>query len=193
MKMQVCWTMVLCGALFFACGGEGPKGEKSSKSQRQVLMSPTGTWYLYAGSESGPRTENMDSEVTILVLDDSTYTLTLLQPKKQLNFVEKGTISYNNNSATMNFVVFSSTGVDFSGAEPRKLVDVEQVVAWERAAGVTYKMTWRTEWQHDEEGEGDREVLVLESDNYETTFFVRLKNSDAATPELDANLKDKVK
>jgi hypothetical protein len=122
-------------------------------------------------------------------LEDSTYTLTMMQPQKQLNFVEKGSVVYNERTQSMDFVVFSSTGVDFSGAEPRKLVDVEQVVPWERVAGTAYQMTWRKEWQHDETADVDREVMVLEAADHEDSYFVRLQNRDASTPDLDAKLK----
>ena len=181
--------MVLCGGLIWSCGGDAPKGDSSEKAQQERQGPPVGTWFLYAGSDTGIRTENLDEEVTILVLEDSTYTLTMMQPQKQLNFVEKGSVMYHERSKTMDFVVFSSTGVDFSGAEPRKLVDVEQVVPWERVAGTAYQMTWRTQWQHDEAADVDREVMVLEATDHEDSYFVRIQNRDASTPDLDAKLK----
>jgi hypothetical protein len=112
-----------------------------------------------------------------------------MEPQKQLNFVEKGSVSFNASSKSMDFVVFSSTGVDFSGAEPRKLIDIEQVVPWERAPGTAYKMEWRTEWQHDEAADVDREVMVLQGDGNEDSYFVRLQNRDATSTDLDAKLK----
>lgn len=188
-KQRLTIVLLLCGALFWACGGEEKKDTAAKPKEESREGSPIGTWYLYAGSETGVRTESIDEEVTILVLEDSTYTLTMMEPQKQLNFVEKGSVSYNAGSKSMDFVVFSSTGVDFSGAEPRKLIDVEQVVPWERAPGTAYKMEWRTEWQHDEAAGVDREVMVLEGDGNEDSFFVRLQNRDATSSDLDANLK----
>ncbi len=81
----------------------------------------------------------MDTEVTILVLEDSTYTLTLMQAHKQLNFVEKGSVSFNERSKSMDFLVYSSIGVDFSGAEPRKLIDVEPVCLGNVHLGLSIK------------------------------------------------------
>lgn len=192
MKQKGVFLTLVCVMLFVACGGESKKEETTAvKQERQG--SPIGTWYLYAGSDSGIRTESMNEEVTILVLEDSTYTLTMMQPEKQLNFVEKGSVSYNEHSKSMDFVVFSSTGVDFGGAEPRKLVDVEQVVPWERAPGTVYKMTWSNDWQHDEEADVDREVMTLSAQDHEDSFFVRLQNRDASVPDLDAKLKSQQK
>ena len=187
MKQRFVW-MLMCVVLFVACGEEQKKVEPTAvKQERQGP--PIGTWFLYAGSDSGARTESMDEEVTILVLEDSTYTLTMMQPEKQLNFVEKGSVSYNMGSLSMDFVVFSSTGIDFSGAEPRKLVDVEQIVPWERAPGTAYKMMWETNWQHDEKADVDREVMTLSAQDHEDSYFVRLQNRDASAPDLDAKLK----
>jgi len=191
MRFNWILTTVLCVGLIWSCGNDAQKekGDSSETAQQERKGPPVGTWFLYAGSDTGVRTEKIDEEVTILVLEDSTYTLTMMQPQKQLNFVEKGSVMYHERSKTMDFVVFSSTGVDFSGAEPRKLVDVEQVVPWERVAGTAYQMTWRTEWQHDEAADVDREVMVLEATDHEDSYFVRLQNRDASTPDLDAKLK----
>jgi hypothetical protein len=181
-------VLLLCGALIWSCGGQEKKSESQASAKQEGQGPPVGTWYLYAGSDSGNRTEVMDEEVTILVLDDSTYTLTLMQPTKQLNFVEQGSVSFNERSKSMDFVVFSATGVDFSGDEPRKLVDVEQIVAWERAPGTAYQMIWRSEWQREEGTDVDREVLVLKMSDHEDSFFVRLQNTDASSSDLDARL-----
>ncbi len=189
MKSQWYWAIVLCGALIWSCGGETKTKEVTDTASKERQGPPIGTWFLYAGSDTGIRTDSMDEEVTILVLEDSTYTLTLMQPQKQLNFVEKGSVVYHERTKAMDFVVFSSTGVDFSGAEPRKLVDVERVVPWERVAGTAYQMTWRTEWQHDETADIDREIMVLEATDHEDSYFVRLQNRDASVPDLDAKLK----
>jgi len=189
MKSQWYWVVVLCGALMWSCGGDAKKSNSAETTPKDRQGPPVGTWFLYAGSDTGVRTESMEEEVTILVLEDSTYTLTMMQAQKQLNFVEKGSVVFNERNKTMDFVVFSSTGVDFSGAEPRKLVDVEQVVPWERVAGTAYQMTWRTEWQHDETADVDREVMVLEATDHEDSYFVRLQNRDAGVPDLDAKLK----
>jgi hypothetical protein len=190
MKSHWCWMVVLCGALVWSCGGEANKSSSTTPDKKEKQGPPIGTWYLYAGSDSGTRTESMDTEVTILVLEDSTYTLTLMQAHKQLNFVEKGSVSFNERSKSMDFLVYSSIGVDFSGAEPRKLIDVEQVVPWERAPGTVYKMEWRTEWQHDEASDIDREVMVLAAPDpdQEDSYFVRLENRDAGSSDLDAKL-----
>lgn len=189
MKQKVVLLVLLCTALVWGCGGEKKAEQQTAEAPKEEKGAPVGTWLLYAGSETGQRTENMDEEMTILVLEDSTYTLTFMQPNKQLNVVEKGSVSYNLNSVTMDFVVFSSTGVDFSGAEPRKLVDINQVVPWERPPGTVYNMTWHTEMQLDESAGVDREIMKLEATDHEDSFFVRLENRDASAPTLDAMLK----
>jgi len=189
MKLKAVMLALLCTALVWSCGSEKEVKQQTADAPQEQKGPPVGTWLLYAGSDTGQRTENMDEEMTILVLEDSTYTLTFMQPNKQLNVVEKGSVSYNLNSLTMDFVVFSSTGVDFSGAEPRKLVDLNQVVPWERPPGTVYNMIWHTEMQHDESADVDREIMKLEAMDHEDSFFVRLENRDASAPTLDAMLK----
>ncbi len=51
-------------------------------------------------------------------------------------------------------------------------------------------MEWRTEWQHDEASDIDREVMVLAAPDpdQEDSYFVRLENRDAGSSDLDAKL-----
>lgn len=176
------WIVLMGAALIWGCGEQ--KAPEAEKAQIEADL-PVGTWYLYAGSSTGSRTESMDQEVTILVLEDSTYALTLLQPHIQVNFSEQGTVEYDARNKYMKFTVYSSTGVDFSGDEPRKLIDVDRVVAWERAPGTVYVMAWRKEHQFDEQAKTDREVMVLSAEDHEDSFFVRLQNRDAGDGALD--------
>lgn len=174
------WIALMVLAL--GCGDK--KAPEVEKTQAEADI-PVGTWYLYAGSSTGSRTEAMDQEITILVLEDSTYALTLLQPHVQINFTEQGAVEYDVRNNVMKFTVYSAAGVDFSGDEPRKLIDVDWVVPWERAPGTVYTMAWRNEWQFDDQAQIDREVMVFSADGHEDTFFVRLENRDASDGPLN--------
>lgn len=188
--------MVLLGCvLLWGCGG----GEKNKTDQKlqdettqiaETVALPFGTWFLYAGSQTGYRTDAIEKEVTILILEDSLYTLTLMQPHIHLNFVEKGQVEYDQRNQKVKFSVISSTGVDFSGSEPRKLVDVDQIVPWQRDPGTVYLMAWRKDAQFDDEAQVDREVLIMTAEGHEDSYFVRLQNKDAQMPTLDTKMKE---
>jgi hypothetical protein len=188
--------MILIGCVLLWGCGEGEKNKTEQKLQDEKTQSaetatlPIGTWFLYAGSQTGDRTNDIEKEVTILVLEDSLYSLTLMRPQIHLNFVEKGQVEYDRRNQKMKFSVISSTGVDFSGSEPRKLVDVDQIVPWQRDPGTVYLMDWRRDAQFDDEAQVDREVLIMTAEGHEDSYFVRLQNKDAQMPTLDTKMKD---
>jgi hypothetical protein len=172
------WIFSLC--LLVGCAGD-QKREEAAQEVAQEESTPMGTWFMYAGSETGIRSaDDLDTELTVLVLSDSIYTLTLMEPDIQRNFVEKGQLVYDTRNDQMRFTVHSSTGVDFSGAEPRKLVDAGFLVPWEREPGTEYVALWRLEKQGDESGENVRDVMVLSIEGNEDSYFVRIENKDRA-------------
>jgi len=186
---QTFWVALLC--LMVGCAGDQNK-ENEQAAKKQTPDSPKGTWFMYAGSETGLRSaEDLDRELTVLVLDDSTYSLTMMEPQIQRNFVEKGQVDYDLRNGQMKFVVYSSTGVDFSGTEPRKLVDVDLLVPWQREPGTEYVMLWELKEQGDESGDNVREVMVLSAEEAEISYFVRLENKDMAQGgDLDIPMKE---
>lgn len=178
MLRNALWFVVLCG-LLAGCNEQAIENKsegvenKSEGVAKVDSVSPTGFWTMYAGSQSGTRTaEDFKREITILVLEDSTYTLTMMQPDIQLNFVEKGSVEYDTRNKTAKFSVFSATGIDFSGPEPRKLVDVDQVVPWQRDPGTVYLMTYSID------AEQEQDILQLSMEDTEDSFFVRMKPSE---------------
>lgn len=186
------WIFALC----FTMGCSGDQKEKAAEqASAEKNKSPIGTWFMYAGSESGLRSaEDLDRELTVLVLEDSTYSLTMMEPKIQRNFVEKGRVVYDMRNDQIKFAVHSSTGVDFSGAEPRKLVDVASLVPWERDAGTEYVALWRLDKQGDAKGENIRDVMVLSIEGNEESYFVRIENKDATQGlVLDTKMKPESK
>jgi len=87
------------------------------------------------------------------------------------------------------FTVHTSTGVDFSGAEPRKLVDVDPLVPWLRDPGTEYVMMLRLEQQRDESGEYMRDVMVLSAEGHEESYFARMRENREGSAILDAQMK----
>jgi len=166
--------LAVCG-LFWGCGEQVQK-EPASVPANQVEEAPTGSWFMYGGSASGIRqAEDLDEEMTLLLLADSTYTLTMMQPNIQVHFVEQGKVNYDLRNKLMRFSVFTSTGVDFSGDEPRKMIDVTEVMPWDREPGTIYVMEWAM----------DREYMILSAEEHEDSYFVRMEQSDGA---LDARM-----
>ncbi len=182
MKRIVCAVWLCCLA--------GCAEEKAGQATvPQKLDTPMGTWFMYAGSETGRRTaDDLDREITILVLDDSTYSLTMMEPHIQRNFVEKGQVSYDMRNEQIKFTVHTATGADFSGAEPRKLVDIDRLVPWQRDPGTEYVMVWHLEQQRDATGENTWNVLVLSAEGHEKSYFARLKDRNRSAI-LDAQMK----
>ena len=183
---QVLGVVLLC--LIAGCAGE--EKEKEQTVTQQKLDTPMGAWFMYAGSETGIRGEDdLALEITILVLSDSTYSLTVQEPHIQRNFVEEGQVVYDMRNGQIKFTVHTSTGVDFSGAEPRKLIDVDPLVLWQRHPGTEYVMMWRLEQQGDESGENMRDVMVLSAEGHEESYFVRMKENREGSTILDAQMK----
>lgn len=182
MKRMICAAMIACLA---GCAEENV--ERVALPQK--LNTPLGTWFMYAGSETGMRTpDDVDREITILALDDSTYSLTMMEPHIQRNFVEKGQVSYDLRNEQIKFTVHAATGADFSGAEPRKLIDIGPLVPWQRDPGTEYVMAWHLEQQRDESSGTTRDVMVLSAEGHEKSYFVRLEDR-ARSAILDAQMK----
>ncbi len=183
---QVLGVILLC--LIAGCAEE--QQQKEQIGTRQKLDTPMGAWFMYAGSETGIRGEDdLEREITILVLSDSTYSLTVMEPHIQRNFAEKGQVVYDTHNGQIKFTVHTATGADFSGAEPRKLVDVDPLVPWQRDPGTEYVMMWRLEQQRDESGENIRDVMVLSAEGHEESYFVRVANREGIGAILDAQMK----
>lgn len=183
---QVLGVVLLC--LIAGCAGEENKQDQTVT--RQKTDTPMGAWFMYAGSETGVRGEDdLEREITILVLSDSTYSLTMMEPHIRRNFSEKGQVVYDMRNEQIKFTVHTSTGMDFGGAEPRKLVDVDPLVPWQRDPGTEYVMMWRLEQQGDERGENIRDVMVLSAEGHEESFFVRIENQEGIGAILDAQMK----
>ncbi len=181
---QVLGVVLLC--LIAGCAGE----QKEQIGTRQKLDTPMGAWFMYAGSETGKRGEDdLEREITILVLSDSTYSLTVIEPHIRRNFAEKGQVVYDTRNGQIKFTVHTATGADFSGTEPRKLVDVDPLVPWQRDPGTEYVMMWRLEQQRDESGENMRDVMVLSAEGHEKSYFVRIENREGIGAILDAQMK----
>lgn len=173
---QTFWVVILC--LMVGCAGD-QNAENKQAIEKKMPESPKGTWFMYAGSETGVRSaEDLDRELTVLVLDDSTYSLTMMEPHIQRNFVEKGLVDYDLRNGQLRFTVHSSTGVDFSGSQPRKLVDVDLLVPWQREPGTEYVMLWELNKQGDGSGGKERQVMVLSAEDHEISYFVRMENKD---------------
>ena len=103
---------------------------------------PLGAWIMYGSSEAGLYdAEAMEKQMSILTLSDSTYSLNYVEPGV-LSFVESGKVEYDVRTRYAKFTVVSASGVDWSGDEPRKLVDVPDVVPWQRDPGVEYVLEW---------------------------------------------------
>lgn len=185
---QVLWIFSLC--LLVACAGD-KNTEEAEQTAGPEKNSPMGAWLMYAGSQTGIRSEDdLDRELTMLVLRDSIYSLTMMESHIHRNFVEKGQVVYDSRNNQMKFTVHSSTGVDFSGTEPRKLVDVDVVVPWQREPGTEYVASWRLEKQKDQSGENVRDVMVFSIEEHEDSYFVRVENKDMAEGLLlDAQMK----
>ena len=178
--------VVIAIGLFFGCSEDQMSAPKETaappKPAPQSPKSPMGSWLMYGGSDTGIRTkEEMGAEMTILTLRDSTYSLTMMQPETQIHITEQGTVEYILDRNGMKFTVFSATGVDFSGGEPRKLTDVNEVVPWDRPPGTVYWMDWNI----------TDEYMALASDGHETSYFVVLKNDDLGPIDLQPGQSDK--
>ena len=180
MLRNTLWFFALCG-LLVGCSGDRDTSvpEKTSDDAAQVEENTEseylGTWLMYAGSQTGTRTaEDFAEEMTILILQDSTYTLTMMQPKIQLNFVESGRVEYDAGNGMIKFSVFSAKGIDFSGPEPRKLLEVNQVVPWERSPGTVYLMSCAM----NKDPGSDKDVMQLSMEKNEDSFFVRMEPGD---------------
>ena len=169
-------------ALVWGCAETGQQqpgaaAPKPAEARADTTQTPKGAWFMYAGSQTGVReAEDLEQEITLLMLEDSTYTLTYMQPHINLNFVETGKVEYDFRNRVMEFSVFSAVGVDLSGPDPRKLVDVDQVVPWQRDPGTVYLMEWIFQ----------DEYMVLSAEEAEDSYFARVKGNSMG--DLDAGM-----
>ena len=151
--------IVLMGAFFFACGPD----RDSTLERPDADLRPLGTWFMYGGSSTGLIGEEAAKhEETVLLLSDSFYTLTFKRPDINLTFVETGKVVYDLTDKDARFTVLSASGVDWSSGEPRKLLNVQEAVPFQRDPGTVYTMTWSI---HDG-------ILRLAAPGYETSWFV---------------------
>ena len=160
-------AMLICCGLVWGCAEE--EDARPTPGPREGLTEeerPQGTWFMYGGSDTGIRKrEDIAKEITMLTLGDSTYSLTFMMPDMQFSFTEAGKVDYDYRRRLAKFIVLSASGVDFSGPEPRKLVEVPDIMIWEREPGEEYFREWAM----------DADYMRISAPETEDSYFVRLK------------------
>lgn len=176
-------TIMLCLALVSGCG------EKENKWPDTGLWNglteeerPQGTWFMYGSSDTGFReAEEFNQEITILTLGDSLYSLTLMKPDIQFSFTETGKVDYDYRRQLAKFTVLSLAGVDFSGTEPRKLVDISDFIIWQRDPGHEYIKKLETEVDY----------MKISSPDTEDSYFARMKAGEELGKYIDIKVNGK--
>ena len=147
-----------------ACSdGTVPESEQTVAVKNTAEI-PFGSWTMYGSSSGLMSEETIEIESTVLALADSTYSLTFQRMDINLVYVESGRVTYNRRRREATFAVMSSTGMDFSAGEPRKLVDVTEIVPFQRDPGTYYTMEWLVE----------DNILTLAASGYENTYFIKV-------------------
>lgn len=148
----------VCFVLVFAC---------SEPEQRTVEQGPNeipvGTWFMYGGQQGLLKAGTLDKEETILVLADSTYSLTYQRPDVKFIFVESGKVYYDIRGKVARFTVVSASGMDWSSGEPRKIILLPESVPFQRDPGTAYGMQYAIE----------DSLMSLSGGDKETSWFVR--------------------
>jgi len=147
-------------ALVWACSEESDPSPKTSKA---IEPPPLGSWIMYGGERGLLTLDVLKREETVLVLADSTYSLTFQLPNAKFLFVESGKVYYDQRARMARFTVLSVSGVDWSTGEPRKLVLVPETVPFQRDPGTVYAMAYNVEDSR----------MSLSGSGKETTWFVR--------------------
>ena len=156
-RMLLCCVLMLAGVVW-SCSDE-----PEVMVEQTVSKAPVGSWIMYGG-ERGMLAENVfDREETVLVLADSTYSLTFQRYDAKIVYVESGKVYYDIRANIARFTVASVSGVDWSTGEPRKLVIVPETVPFQRDPGEAYGM----EYTYNDS------LLSLSGGERETSWFVR--------------------
>jgi hypothetical protein len=118
---------------------------------------------MYGGQQGLLKAGTLDKEETILVLADSTYSLTYQRPDVKFIFVESGKVYYDIRGKVARFTVVSASGMDWSSGEPRKIILLPESVPFQRDPGTAYGMQYAIE----------DSLMSLSGGDKETSWFVR--------------------
>jgi len=169
------YTLILAGlGLVVAAGCGEQKPDPEPQAVRAAVSQPKGTWLMYGTGSGLFDAETLAREMSVLSLQDSTYTLSFAVPGK-LSYVESGIVDYVRDYDQMVFTVLSVTGVDWTGETPKKLVGVEEIVPWQRDPGLTYAMDWVREG----------ELLSLSAPGFVPSFFKRMAATDGTAIDVE--------
>ncbi len=155
-------VLCLCGLITFC--SEPPKQEEAVPEGMQPP--PLGSWIMY-GSDSRMLTEGrLNEEETVLVLSDSSYSLTFKRPSIKFMFVESGKVYYDLRAKIARFTVASTSGFDFSSGVPRKLALIPESVPFQRDPGTLYGLNYSTR----------DSLMSLSGEGMATSWFIRMSN-----------------
>ena len=177
-RMRI-WLLMSC--LIYVVGAWGcdeRKPESINPEGKVTVVRPLGTWVMYGSGTRLFDPETLVKEMSILALGDSTYSLTYVEPQI-FSFVESGKVAYDAETQRARFTVMASSGVDWRGHEPRKLVDVPELVPWQRDPGTEYEMEWVQ----------DGDLLSLSSPDHESAYFKRMEPGSEGTVDISRSTK----
>ena len=119
---------------------------------------PYGSWIMYGGEKGLLQVAEFEKEETVLVLADSTYSLTFQVPERKYMFVESGKVYYDQRAQIARFTVISVSGMDWSAGTPRKMVLNPETVPFQRDPGTVYGLEWALQDSLMSLARGDQEM-----------------------------------
>jgi hypothetical protein len=156
-RRSLLWSVLVLAGLAWSCSEDPAPVKQHSKEV------PLGSWVMYGGQKGMIKASALDQEETILVLADSTYSLTFQRPDAKFVYVESGKVYYDIRAKMARFTVASISAIDWSMGEPRKLVIVPETVPFQRDPGTTYGMEFTV----------TDSLMSLAGSGQETSWFVR--------------------
>ncbi len=160
-------TRWLCVTMLLVLAGACAENKVPEAARPEGLTPPPlGSWLMYGGDQGMLKAQAIDEESSNLVLADSTYSLTFQRPEAKFLFVESGKVYYDLRAQVARFTVVSTSGVDWTTGQPRKLALVPETVPFQRDPGTVYGMEYAIQ----------DSLMSLAGVGQETTWFVRAPN-----------------
>lgn len=149
--------------LFALMGACSEQAEPVEKVTTGFDPPPLGSWIMYGGGQGELKQEILEREETVLVLADSTYSLTFQRPGDHFIFVESGNVYYDLRGHVARFTVMSVSAMDWSTGEPRKLVLIPETVPFQRDPGTAYGMEYSVQ----------DSLMALTGSGHEVSWFLK--------------------